>query len=69
MVFADGGRPIECGWLNGKYGAPRQVWPVEADPLLASADRMAANRAMQTMLGMQRIDLQGMRDDYESRIS
>ncbi|MEV5836236.1 VOC family protein [Nocardia sp. NPDC052112] len=68
-LLADGGQPIECGWLNDKYGVPWQIWPVEADTLLAATDRAAANRAMQAMLGMQKIDLQGMRDAYEGKVS
>ncbi|WP_063044894.1 VOC family protein [Nocardia pseudovaccinii] len=68
-LLADGGQPIECGWLNDKYGIPWQIWPVEADTLLTSTDRAAANRAMQAMLGMQKIDLQGMRDAYEGKVS
>ncbi|MFI6364676.1 VOC family protein [Nocardia sp. NPDC050630] len=68
-LLADGGQPIECGWLNDKYGIPWQIWPVEADALLTGTDRAAANRAMQAMLGMQKIDLQGMRDAYEGKLS
>lgn len=68
-LLADGGQEIECGWLNDKYGVPWQIWPVAADALLASSDRAAANRAMQAMLGMKKIDLQGMRNAYDGKIS
>jgi predicted 3-demethylubiquinone-9 3-methyltransferase (glyoxalase superfamily) len=68
-LLADGGQEVECGWLNDKYGVPWQIWPVDADALVASSDRAAANRAMQAMLGMKKIDLQGMRDAYDGKIS
>ncbi|WP_433198279.1 VOC family protein [Nocardia sp. CA-107356] len=68
-LLADGGQEIECGWLNDKYGVPWQIWPVAADAMLAGSDRAAATRAMQAMLGMKKIDLQGMRDAYDGKIS
>lgn len=66
-LTADGGQEIECGWLNDKYGIPWQIWPAEADALVNSPDRAAANRAMKAMLGMKKINLQAMRDAFDGK--
>ncbi|QBS41830.1 MULTISPECIES: VOC family protein [unclassified Nocardia] len=66
-LLADGGKEIECGWLNDKYGVPWQIWPAEATELVTGDDREAVNRAMQAMLGMRKIVLQQMRDAYNGK--
>lgn len=67
-LTADGGQEIECGWLNDKYGIPWQIWPAEADALVSSPDRAAANRAMKAMLGMKKINLQAMQDAFDGKV-
>ena len=67
-LLADGGQEIECGWLNDKYGVPWQIWPAEANELMVG-DKDAVNRAMKAMLGMRKLDVQGMRDAYEGKAS
>ncbi|WP_378734456.1 VOC family protein [Nocardia brasiliensis] len=66
-LLADGGKEIECGWLNDKYGVPWQIWPSEANELVTGDDREAVNRAMQAMYGMKKIVLQEMRDAYNGK--
>ncbi|MFG1790221.1 VOC family protein [Nocardia sp. NPDC049149] len=67
-LLADGGKEIECGWLNDKYGVPWQIWPSEAYELVSGDDREAVNRAMKAMFGMKKIVLQAMRDAYDGKI-
>ncbi|WP_228788161.1 VOC family protein [Nocardia farcinica] len=62
-LLADGGKEIDCGWLNDRYGVPWQIWPAEADALL-TGDPAAVDRATKAMLGMKKIDLDAMRDAY-----
>jgi predicted 3-demethylubiquinone-9 3-methyltransferase (glyoxalase superfamily) len=59
-LTADGGVPSQCGWLKDKYGLSWQVIPKALPELLGSEDREAASRAMQAMLGMQKIDIAGL---------
>ncbi|MGX1808676.1 VOC family protein [Nocardia sp. NPDC055321] len=64
-LLADGGKEIECGWLNDKYGVPWQVWPAEANELVGGPDPEGRNRAMRAMYGMKKIDLAALRAAYE----
>lgn len=53
----DGGEPSQCGWLKDRYGFSWQVCPVGVDELFRDADPGRAQRAMEAMLGMQKLDL------------
>jgi predicted 3-demethylubiquinone-9 3-methyltransferase (glyoxalase superfamily) len=56
-LIADGGEPSVCGWLKDKFGLSWQVVPRRLTELMASPDRDAAERAMQAMLNMRKIDV------------
>jgi predicted 3-demethylubiquinone-9 3-methyltransferase (glyoxalase superfamily) len=56
-----GGEGLQCGWLKDRFGLPWQVAPEGIEELLSDADPERAQRAMQAMLGMVRIDLAAMR--------
>ncbi|GAB3654652.1 VOC family protein [Glycomyces tarimensis] len=66
-LLAGGGREVECGWLNDRYGVPWQIWPSEANDLVGGPDPEAAQRAMKAMLGQRKINVQALRDAYEDR--
>ena len=56
-LTADAGREGQCGWLTDKYGLSWQVTPTGMDQVFADPVPEKANRAMQAMLGMQKIDI------------
>jgi predicted 3-demethylubiquinone-9 3-methyltransferase (glyoxalase superfamily) len=56
-LLAGGGREDQCGWLQDKYGLSWQVIPTILGQLLGDKDREKANRAMQAMLQMKKIDI------------
>ncbi|MDT0331556.1 VOC family protein [Nocardiopsis lambiniae] len=58
---ADGGQEGQCGWLKDRYGFSWQVFPHELNDLLTDPDPGRAQRAMQAMLKMRRIDLAEVR--------
>jgi predicted 3-demethylubiquinone-9 3-methyltransferase (glyoxalase superfamily) len=60
--LGDGGTYQACGWLKDKYGVSWQIVPKVLGELLGGADREKANKAMQAMLKMQKIDVQGLLD-------
>jgi predicted 3-demethylubiquinone-9 3-methyltransferase (glyoxalase superfamily) len=60
-LTADGGSPGQCGWLKDKYGVSWQIIPEELPSLLADPDPVEANRVMTAMLGMQKIDIEALR--------
>lgn len=55
--LTDGGSEEQCGWLKDKYGLSWQIIPTRLGELLGDPDREAANRALQAMLQMQKIEI------------
>jgi predicted 3-demethylubiquinone-9 3-methyltransferase (glyoxalase superfamily) len=56
-LTADGGQESHCGWLKDKFGVSWQVTPRRLLELLRDPDRAKADRVMQAMLKMMRIDI------------
>lgn len=56
-LTADGGKPVQCGWLVDKFGVSWQITPRQLFPMIASKDKAKASRAFQAMMTMQKLDL------------
>ncbi len=56
-----GGAPEQCGWLKDRYGVPWQIVPRALPEMLADPDPAKAQRVMQAMLGMVKLDIAGLR--------
>jgi predicted 3-demethylubiquinone-9 3-methyltransferase (glyoxalase superfamily) len=56
-LTADGGEESMCGWLKDKFGVSWQVFPTELLSLTNDPDPGRAQRAIQAMLQMRRIDI------------
>ncbi|MBL0355388.1 MAG: VOC family protein [Chitinophagaceae bacterium] len=56
-LSSDGGEESMCGWLKDKYGLSWQVVPPVLSELFSDKDRAKADRAMQAMLKMKKIDI------------
>ncbi|MET9339622.1 VOC family protein [Nonomuraea sp. NPDC003804] len=61
-LIADGGEESRCGWLKDKYGLSWQIIPKALPKLLSDADPARAERAMQAMLKMSKIDVKALED-------
>jgi predicted 3-demethylubiquinone-9 3-methyltransferase (glyoxalase superfamily) len=55
--LTEGGEPGPCGWLKDKYGLSWQVTPRRLMELLGDQDKEKANRVMQAMLQMGKIEI------------
>jgi predicted 3-demethylubiquinone-9 3-methyltransferase (glyoxalase superfamily) len=55
--LAEGGRESKCGWLVDKFGLSWQIIPRQLLELMNDPDPVVANRVVQCMLGMQKIDI------------
>ena len=55
------GETQQCGWVKDRFGLVWQVVPDGLESLLGDPDPGRARRAMQAMLGMERLDLGAMR--------
>lgn len=60
-IEGNGGRPNACGWINDRWGLAWQITPRELLEMIASEDRDAAERAMQSMMTMVKLDLPELR--------
>ena len=60
-LIAGGGEPSVCGWLKDKFGLSWQVVPEGMEELFADADPKRAERAMQAMLQMRKLDIAALR--------
>ena len=49
-LTADGGEPVQCGWLKDRFGLSWQIVPKALPRLLGGPDRDGARRAMQAMM-------------------
>jgi predicted 3-demethylubiquinone-9 3-methyltransferase (glyoxalase superfamily) len=59
--LTEGGEPGQCGWLKDKYGVSWQIVPVELGELLGNPDPEKAQKAMQAMLKMSKLDVAALR--------
>jgi predicted 3-demethylubiquinone-9 3-methyltransferase (glyoxalase superfamily) len=57
----------QCGWLQDKYGFSWQIIPAILPKLLNDADRTKADRTMQAMLQMKKIDIEKLKRAYEGK--
>jgi predicted 3-demethylubiquinone-9 3-methyltransferase (glyoxalase superfamily) len=64
-LTANGGEPGQCGWLKDKFGLSWQVIPTDLGKYLGGSDPAGASRAMQAMLGMGKLDIDGLKHAYE----
>ena len=55
-LTADGGSESQCGWLKDKFGLSWQIIPTALPRLLGDKDPARAQRALQAMLSMKKID-------------
>src|SRR5215208_2202066 len=55
--LTDGGEEGPCGWCRDKFGLSWQVTPAGIDDLFSDADPARADRAMQAMFEMKKLDI------------
>ena len=61
-LLEGGGQESMCGWLKDKYGLSWQVVPSALTELLADKDPVKANKAMQAMMKMRKIEISKLRE-------
>jgi predicted 3-demethylubiquinone-9 3-methyltransferase (glyoxalase superfamily) len=64
-LTADGGEPGPCGWLKDRFGLSWQVVPKRLQELLSGPDAIGAQRAMEAMLQMSKLDIATLEAAYE----
>lgn len=68
-LTADGGSPGHCGWCKDRYGLSWQATPRCLGELVGSSDPVVAERSLQAMLGMSKIDIAALRRAAAGKMS
>ena len=55
----------QCGWLKDQYGVSWQIVPTVLGEMLKEGDPEKANRVMQAVLRMKKLDIQTLQKAYE----
>jgi predicted 3-demethylubiquinone-9 3-methyltransferase (glyoxalase superfamily) len=63
-LTADGGSEQPCGWLKDKFGVSWQVNPAVLGKMLEDPDPQKAQRVMEAMLKMKKIDIAALQRAY-----
>jgi len=63
-LTADGGEESACGWLKDKFGVSWQITPTVLIDMLHDKDPEKAERVMQAMLQMQKIEIPKLKAAY-----
>ncbi len=64
----DGGQESMCGWIKDKFGLSWQIIPKALGEMLGDKDPEKANRVMQAMLKMKKIDVDGLKKAYDAYV-
>jgi predicted 3-demethylubiquinone-9 3-methyltransferase (glyoxalase superfamily) len=62
--LSEGGKKGPCGWLTDRFGVSWQIVPRVLGEMLSDEDPEKAQRVMQAMLQMTKIDIEGLRKAY-----
>jgi predicted 3-demethylubiquinone-9 3-methyltransferase (glyoxalase superfamily) len=65
--LSEGGRKDRCGWLQDKFGLSWQIIPTVLGKMLQDKDRKKADRVMQAMLQMDKIDINRLKQAYDQK--
>ena len=66
-LTADGGQESRCGWLKDKFGLSWQIIPNALGRLMGDPDREKANRVMQAMMQMGKIEIDKLQAAYDGK--
>jgi len=59
-ALSKGGKVEQCGWLRDRFGLYWQIVPAILPKLLGDSDPAKAQRVMQALLGMIKLDIAGL---------
>ena len=67
--LGDGGDPKaqQCGWLKDRYGVSWQVVPRGMEDLMKDENSPGAQRVMEAMLKMKKLDIKKLEDAYAGK--
>lgn len=60
-----GGKTIECGWLQDKYGLSWQIVPSILGRLMQDKDARKTQNVMKAVLQMKKLDIKKLQQAYD----
>jgi predicted 3-demethylubiquinone-9 3-methyltransferase (glyoxalase superfamily) len=63
--LTESGQELRCGWLTDKFGVTWQIIPAVLGQMLQDKDPEKSKRVMQTMLQMNKIEIQRLKQAYD----
>ena len=63
-ALADGGKPIQCGWITDKFGVTWQITPSILMRMIQDKDSARAARVTRAMMGMVKLDIAALKAAY-----
>lgn len=67
LLTADGGEPVQCGWLKDKFGLSWQIVPKVMFTYLAGDDAEGTQRAFAAMMEMIKLDIATLERAYAGK--
>ena len=65
--LSTGGQKSRCGWLKDKFGLSWQIIPPILGEMMQDKDRAKADRVIQAMLKMDKIDIALLKQAYQEQ--
>lgn len=65
-LTADGGTPVQCGWLKDKFGVSWQIVPEEFVAMMRDPDPKKSRRVMEAMVQMVKLDVTKLKRAFEA---
>ncbi|MDN4611524.1 VOC family protein [Arthrobacter burdickii] len=63
-ALTEGGEESRCGWLKDRFGLSWQIVPTVLPGLIGGEDAAGAQRALEAMLGMRKLDIAALEAAY-----
>jgi predicted 3-demethylubiquinone-9 3-methyltransferase (glyoxalase superfamily) len=65
--LSEGGKKVQCGWLEDKFGVSWQIVPVVLGEMMQDKDAEKTERVLKAMLQMKKLDIAGLKKACEGR--
>ena len=66
-AFSKGGKPIQCGWIQDKFGVMWQVVPKRLGEMMTSSDKPAVERVTACYLNMVKFNIAELEKAYKGK--
>ena len=62
--LTEGGKEVQCGWLEDRYGLSWQIVPATISKMITDKDPAKSERVLNAVMGMVKLDLKALEKAY-----